>query len=338
MALTGPSLSVMQVLIIGGTGLISAGIITHLLARQAQVTMYNRGQCERGVAQEVQRITGDRNQVDDFIATFKDRRFDVVIDMICFTPAQAEATLQAFSGRCEQLIFCSTVCTYGVKVPPQVLIDERFAQEPISQYGRDKLACERLMRQAHASGRVATTIIRPSHTYGQGSPLIDQLEFDAASWRRMERGEPVVLADDGLGLWQSTHRDDCGKLFAYAALNRRTFGEDYNATRNEVLTWRDYYAAVAAALGVAPTILSLPAGRIIRRDPGRFGLLSEITRFHGAYSSAKAVRDVPEFRCGTSLMQGAQMTFADQKRRGAWRGDAVDPVYDALVAEALSLA
>jgi len=335
---TGPSLCVMQVLIVGGTGLISAGIITHLLARQAQVTMYNRGQCERSVPAEIERITGDRNQVDAFLATFKTRRFDVVIDMICFTPDHAEATLKAFSGRCAQLIFCSTVCTYGVKVPPQVLIDERFAQEPISQYGRDKLACEQLMRRAHASGRVATTIIRPSHTYGPGSPLIDQLEFDSASWRRMERGAPVVLADDGLGLWQSTHRDDCGRLFAYAALNQRTYGEDYNATRDEVLTWRSYYAAVAAALGVTPTVLSLPADRIIRRDPGRFGLLKEISRYHGAYTSAKAVRDVPEFRCGTSLTEGARLTFADQKRRGAWRGDAADPVYEALVAEAQSLA
>lgn len=36
-----------------------------------------------------------------------------------------------------------------------------------------------------------------------------------------------MCAGDGLGLWQSTHRDDCGKLFAYAALNSKTYGEAY---------------------------------------------------------------------------------------------------------------
>jgi nucleoside-diphosphate-sugar epimerase len=329
----------MDVLIIGGTGLISVGIIKHLLARKAHVTMYNRGERERTVPAEVSLIQGDRNQVDAFVATFSARRFDVVIDMICFTPAQAEATLRAFSGRCEQLIFCSTVCTYGTKVPHQVLIDERFPQEPISQYGRDKVACELAFRRAHDQKRFKATIVRPSHTYGPGSPLIDQLEFDAWSWSRMESRLPVLVADGGLGLWQSTHRDDCGKLFAYAALNPATYGQDYNATRDEVLTWSGYYQVVAGALGVKdPQILSLPADRIIRRDPGRFGLLREITRFHGAYSSAKAKSHVPEFQCTISLHAGALDTFADQRRRKAWRPREADALYDALVAEAASLA
>ena len=30
--------------------------------------------------------------------------------------------MQTFGGRCKHLIFCSTVCTYGVKVPDRVLV------------------------------------------------------------------------------------------------------------------------------------------------------------------------------------------------------------------------
>ncbi|MBA3708385.1 MAG: NAD-dependent epimerase/dehydratase family protein [Planctomycetes bacterium] len=327
----------MKVLIIGGTGLISAGIVTHLIARGAEVSMYNRGARERTVPSEVALIQGDRNQGDAFAAEFRGRRYDAVIDMICFTPEQAEATVRTFGGRCEHLLFCSTVCTYGVKVPPQVLIDERFPQEPISGYGRGKVACEGIFRRAHDRGDFKATILRPSHTYGPGGALIDQLEFDACSWDRIERGLPVIVADGGMGLWQSTHRDDCGQLFAYAALNPATYGEDYNATRDEVLTWRDYYEQVGRALGKPVQLVTLSADRIVALDPQRFGLLKEITRFHGAYTSAKAKRDVPEFRCVIGLTEGAAETFADVRRRGAWRKGASDAMYQRLVDDALAV-
>src|ERR1700685_3193926 len=125
----------MRVLIIGGTGLISRGIVKHLLARGAEVTVFNRAQREDTLSGDVKRLTGDRNQLEDFERQFATTRFDVVIDMICFTPEQADSDARAFRGRCEQFIFCSTVCTYGVNMPPQVLVDESFPQEPISGYG-----------------------------------------------------------------------------------------------------------------------------------------------------------------------------------------------------------
>jgi nucleoside-diphosphate-sugar epimerase len=326
----------MKILIIGGTGLISVGIVTHLLARGAQVTMFNRGARAAIIPVGVEQLRGDRNDAV-FERTFAASRYDAVIDMICFTPEQAEATVRAFAGRCAHLLFCSTVCTYGVKVPPQVLVDETFPQEPISGYGRGKVACERIFMRAHADKAFQATIIRPSHTYGPGSALIDQLEFDACSWDRIDRGMPAIVADNGMGLWQSTHRDDCGKLFAYAALNPRTYGESYNATRDEVLTWRGYYAEVAKGLGRSATVVSLSADAILRSDAQRFGLLQDITRHHGAYSSAKAKRDVPEFRCTIGLAEGARATLDDARKRGAWRAGASDALYQRLVDEAVRL-
>ena len=312
----------MRVLIVGGTGLISVGIVSHLMTRGARVAMFNRGARPRNVPAEVELIRGDRNDAG-FARVFADQRFDAVIDMICFTPAQAAASIAAFGGRCEHFIFCSTVCTYGVKIPAQVLIDERFPQQPISQYGRDKVACEQAFRAAHDARRFQLTIVRPSHTYGEGHPLIDQLEFDARSWDRIERGQPVLIADEGLGLWQSTHRDDCGSLFAHACLAPRTYGEDYNATRDEVLSWADYYREVAATLGSPARVLSLPA--------------REITRFHGAYTSAKAKRDIPGFHCAIGLGDGARRVFAANRQAGTWRDSRDDRTYDQLVAKAMSL-
>jgi hypothetical protein len=65
--------------------------------------------------------------------------------------------------------------------------------------------------------------------------------------------------------------------------------------------------------------------------------LKEITQFHGAYDSSKAMRDVPEFQCEIDLKTGAAEVFADAKKRGAWRDSAGDSVYQAIVDEAMKL-
>ena len=259
---------------------------------------------------------------------------DVVIDMICFEPEQARADVRIFAGKCRHFIFCSTVCTYGTKVHPHIFVDESFPQEPISTYGKNKVLCEQIFLEAHHEDKFKLTIIRPSHTYGPGASLIDNLETDPVAWDRIERGLPILCAGDGLGLWVSTHRDDCGKLFAYGALNPTTFGQSYNATHDQHMTWEQYYRTIASVLGKPADLLYLPAREFWRRDPSRFGFLREITAFHGAYDSAKARRDVPEFICEVSLAVGAAEALDDVRRRKAWKSGADDKVYDELVTAA----
>ncbi len=326
----------MKVLIIGGTGLISTGIVEHLRTRGADITLFNRGQ-RAGRAEALRVIVGDRNQPSQFEQRLASERFDVVIDMICFSPAQAEASVRAFAGRTGQLIFCSTVCTYGVEIPPHVLVDETFPLRPTSEYARNKVSCEQIFERAAATNQFQTTIIRPSNTYGPGASLIDQMEFDSVVWDRVESGLPVLLAGDGIGLWQSTHRHDVGRLFAHAAGNPKTYGQAFNATRDHVFTWRDYYREAAQALDTTAQLVLVPAGWIVAQQPQRFSFLNEITRYHGAYSSEKAKTAVPEFRCQVGFVEGARETLSDMKRRGVWRRHQDDAEYSALVTRALEL-
>jgi nucleoside-diphosphate-sugar epimerase len=120
--------------------LISRGIVKHLLARGAEVWAFNRGKCAGPpLPTDVRTVLGDR---DDALSALVGENFDVVIDMVCFRDEQATAAVAAFGGNCQHYVFCSTVCTYGTGTPPTALIDESFPQQPISRYGRDKVACE----------------------------------------------------------------------------------------------------------------------------------------------------------------------------------------------------
>ena len=176
----------MKVLIIGGTGLISSGIVKALQARGADLTVFNRGRTDDRLG-AVRRLNGDRNDFAAFERTMAATgNWDVVIDMICFRPDQAESALRAFAGRCGHFLFCSTVCTYG-NTQTVVPTLETTPQAPHSAYGRDKVACEQLLLKAQADGRMNVTIFRPSHTYGPGGNVIN-----------MKLSPSVLEGDEGL--------------------------------------------------------------------------------------------------------------------------------------------
>jgi nucleoside-diphosphate-sugar epimerase len=326
----------MRVLVIGGTGVIGTGIVRALLARNVDVSVYSRGVRAASRLPEVTYLEGDRRDAGAFERRFHDARYDVVIDLLCFTTADAESTARAFGGKCEQLQFCSTVCVYGNPRAPGVLISEDTMPEPLTAYGRDKLACEQRLLEHAQKKRFAVTIVRPSHTYGPGGPMLDQLEIESVAWDRVERGLPILCSGDALGLWQATHRDDVGKLFAHAALNPRTYGEIYNATGDRIVTWREYHRDVAAALGQSARLVLSPAAWLLSQMPGRLSFLREVSRFHGAYTSAKARAHVPAFRTTVALTDGARDTLASLKARGAFRSASADHDYDGTVSRAVA--
>ena len=330
----------MRVLLLGGTGLISVGIVKHLLARgDADVTCFNRGRTpaksDDPLPDSVRQIHGDRNDADAMRRAFDGERFDAVVDMIAFTPDHARATADLCRHvDAKHLLFCSTVCTYGVKVPPSVVVDESFPQDPISDYGRNKLACERLLLE---QGDFPVTIVRPSHTYGEGGPLIDNLEPDPPTWSRI-----LDESADRAGGRRA------GPVGQHAPRRRRHALRPRPRPRGHVRqgVQRDRGAGLHLARlpprgrrlrsGKPAQIAFLPRDAITKRDPKRFGLLREITGYHGAYTSAAARRDVPEFAPAIDFADGAARTL-DFLRRHDRLKPAEDDLIDAMVNDARGL-
>jgi nucleoside-diphosphate-sugar epimerase len=298
----------MKVLIIGGSGLISSGIVKALHTRKADITVFNRGKTEDRLG-DVQHLVGDRNDFAAFEAAMaKSGPWDVVIDMICFEAPQAESDVRAFAGRCSHFIFCSTVCTYG-NTQTIIPTDESIPQNPHSNYGRGKVACEQIFLQAHAAGKFPVTIMRPSHTYGPSGPVINNLGWEPSFVDRLRKGRPVIVSGDGHGLWQSAFNEDVGVGFAYAAGNPKCFGEVYNITGDEVVTWDEYTIRSAAAIGApAPKIVHIPTDLLLTLKHERLQALEEIFRYHGVYSSDKLKRVVPEYRNSTPYEEGVRRT------------------------------
>lgn len=321
----------MKVLIIGGSGLISTGIVQALRTRGADITVFNRGQTDDRLG-PVRHLNGDRNDFAAFERTVAAAGpWDVVIDMICFRPDQAASDLRAFAGRCGHFIFCSTVCTYG-NTQTIIPTTEATPQNPHSTYGRDKVACEQLFLRAHAEGKLPVTILRPSHTYGPGGPVINNVGWEATFVDRLRKGRPIVVSGDGHGLWQSAYSEDVGVGFAFAAGRAKCFGEAYNIVGDEVVTWDEYTRRTAAAIGApAPRIVHIPTDVLLALDKARYNALEEIFRYHGVYSNEKIRRDIPEYRSAMPYEEGVRRTVAWMDQHGKVTSAATDPFEDRLV-------
>ena len=261
----------MKILIIGGTGLISTAITRRLLQRGHHVTLFNRGRTASRLPAstgEVVQVTGDRTLHAEFEARVRDLApFDCVVDMVCFTPADAQSLVRAFDGRTAQIIFCSTANVYHLPAE-RYPIREADALGASGAYGARKAECEAILRGAHERGAFGVTTLRVAHAYGEGRPMLHPLGADTAFVDRLRKGKPVVVHGDGQGLWAACHVDDTARAFAGAAGNGDALGRCYNVAGTEWLTWDRYMQLFAAAAGAPPPrIVHIPAELLARAVP-----------------------------------------------------------------------
>jgi dTDP-4-dehydrorhamnose reductase len=114
---------------------------------------------------------------------------------------------------------------------------------PISAYGRTKLAGERAVINAHPSG---TTIVRTAWLYGAGGK-----NFVATMLDRAAAGAPVSVVDDQHGQPTWTH-DLAGRIADLIDVGPGV----YHCTNSGRCSWFDLAVAVYSAAGADPALVT----------------------------------------------------------------------------------
>lgn len=294
----------MNLLLIGGTGLISTPITRKLLARGHRVTHFNRGKkasCPSGVAQ----IVGDRLQYAAFEAQMQQQGpWDCVIDMWCMEVEDAHSLVRAFRGRTKQLIMCSTVDVYA-RPTRKFPITEDEPLGGVSVYGKKKVECERILMAAHARGDFAVTIIRPCHTYHDAGAIHNSTLNNAAVLGRLQLGLPIILHGDGKSIWCAVHAEDCSEAFVNAVASPRALGRAYH-TGGALMTWEEKLTTVCDVFGwPAPTFVHLPTETLFALWPERGRISRENFQFDNLFDNTAAERDL-QYRYTLSWRQGCE--------------------------------
>lgn len=281
-----------KVLFIGGTGIISSAASALAASRGMEVTLLNRGQSRRAHAEGVEVLTADISDDAAVDAALAGREFDVVADMIAFTPEQVQRDIDRFEGRTGQYVFISSASAYQKPVSRLPITESTPLRNPHWQYSRDKIACEDLLTAAYRDRGFPVTVLRPSHTY-------DRWTIPAfGGWTaidRIRRGQEIVVHGDGTSLWTLTHADDFAVGFAGLLGNPLACGDTFQITSDFVYTWNEIYSILGRAAGSEPKIRYATSASIEEAAPQHAGQLTGDMAHSVVFDNTKIRRLVPDF-------------------------------------------
>jgi len=315
----------MEVLFIGGTGIISTACSALAVERGIDLTLLNRGRSVRPVPQSARIIEMDFRDEESVEQVLSRRHFDAVVDWIAYTPQDVERDLRLFKDRTDQYVFISSASAYQTPPANLPIRESTPLENSIWEYSRNKIACEELLLNEYRRSQFPFTIIRPSHTYDRayvpvegGYTVID----------RMLRGKPVVVHGDGTSIWTLTHSADFAKGLVGLLGNYRAKGEVFHITSDEWLTWNRIYQLLAEAAGVSAELVHIPSDLIAAYD-SRMGdsLLGDKT--HSAiFDNSKIKQVVPDFAATIPFSSGAREIIAWHQANPGSRK--VDPAFHEL--------
>lgn len=109
--------------------------------------------------------------------------------------------------------------------------------------------------------------MRPTYITGSGlAPLDNFGGRDQAFLTRLQRGEPILLPEDGQALLQPVHVTDLARSLQLAARQRqRARGQIYIVSQPHAVTLQRYVTLNAQAIGATPRIELAPLEQILAR-------------------------------------------------------------------------
>jgi nucleoside-diphosphate-sugar epimerase len=285
-----------NLLVVGGTGAISHSCVLEAVDQGLRVTTLNRGRSTvRRPPSSVELLDADVNDASSVDGALGDRRFDAVVNFVCFDAEQAARNVELFGERTGHYLHISSASVYHRPLPKGPVSESTLAHNPEHAYMRHKVDAERAFLDAFTERGFPLTIVRPAHTYDEAvAPL-------PGGWvviDRIERGEPVVVPGDGTSMWTYTHAADFAVGLVGLLGRPSAFGEAFHITSDDVLSWNQIYLAIGHAMGVEPTLIHIPTDLIMVAEPDWFwsGLLDGDLSHTETYDNTKIRRYVPGFR------------------------------------------
>jgi len=302
----------MQILFIGGTGIISTACTRLAAARGIHLTLWNRGRRAIDLPAAVQTETVDIEDPAAVAGALAGQHFDAVVNWIAFRPADIERDLRLFSGRTGQYIFISSASAYQKPSTHYLITESTPLANPYWDYSRNKIACEDRLLQAYREDDFPVTIVRPSLTYGE-----TQIPLAVNSWAksytavdRMRRGKKVIVPGDGSSLWVITHNTDFAKGLVGLLGHPQAIGHAFHITSDEVMTWDQFYIAVGRAAGVEPQLIHMPSDFIGACMPESMGGLLGDKAVSVVFDNSKIKRFVPDYCATVPFAHGIARTLA----------------------------
>jgi 2'-hydroxyisoflavone reductase len=162
----------MRILIIGGTRFLGRHLVGAALARNHEITLFNRGKSNPDLFPQLETILGDR---ETDVEKLKGRIWDAVIDVAGYVPRIVRLSAEALEPNVSRYVFISSISVYqdfkkvGIdESDPVGKIEDETVEEITGEtYGPLKALCEKAVQNLYGERAL---IVRPGLIVGPDDP------------------------------------------------------------------------------------------------------------------------------------------------------------------------
>ncbi len=301
----------MNILIIGGTGVLSSAVTKEAIKQGINVTMINRGYREALILPEVELIKSDKNDFKYIRTILNGRQFDAVMDYLCYSNEETERSYRFYSQYTKQYFFISSCAVYDTSLG-KVCRENSPKVRPVWPYSVNKWASEeRLMELAKQVGTYYT-IIRPCVTYGDTRipyGISPKYGYHWTLIARIQNGKPIVRWNGGVNRTNMTRVEDFAVGVVGLIGNPKAYNEAFNVCGDERPSFNDVLNILSEIIGKEVITVDVTSEFYAQQVPNRAGEILGGRSIDAMMSNEKIKSAVPTFSQSYTIGEGIRKTY-----------------------------
>lgn len=319
----------MKVLITGGTGTISSGLVEEAVNRGYETYAITRGEHSFRNVEGATYIKADVWDEKSIKQVLENMMFDVIVECLVYDCNQLKKSLSNFGDFCGQYIFISTSGIYNRNSGKGTRISE-FDEKNLNSwdYAREKIECEKYLKDYFVDKKTKYTIIRPVVTYGNYRipfPVVSRIN-QYTLLERMVVGAPVLACDNVR--CAIIHIKDFSKAVVSLFNNPSAFNEDFHISESgQEPFWDDVINASGEIMGVSPKIIHVPLEMFKICFPAIYDELKWNKTTDLLMDDSKIKSVVSDFKQEVSLNEGMSTTIKALKNEYGNYNKTLDNVF-----------
>lgn len=321
---------VKRILIIGGTGTLSAAVVDSCVVRGYDVTILNRGNKSSVVNSNVRIILCDARNEEQVKQKTKGLQYDAVIDFIVFTKEQIKVSLSLFAPIAKQYVFISSAQAYNTSLDKE-LVENDEKPNPLWSYSVNKDECEKYLQSYCKEKNVNYTIIRPGVNYDNRRIPYGIVPPYGKHWTIIARilaGKPIITWNNGQNRLNLTRVEDFAEGLVGLLGNKGAYNECFNVVGDYVYSWGEVLETLGRQLNTKVSTINIPVDQYADElsPDNRERLLGGRTN-NLVCSNAKLKTILRDYHSTIELAEGLKMVHDGYKKNNYY--DGIDYKWDA---------
>lgn len=255
----------MNILLIGGTGVISTAVSNYCANLGYNVFIINRGKTKKNIGKNINIIRADirKESIDQIKTKINFVKFDVVVDFLTLNVEQLKKTLSFLD--CKQYIFISSATIYTENILGHRYREYDDKNNLDWDYCKNKIECEQYLMSKE--NKLLYTIVRPYVTYDSYRiPNQMLLKNYYSIIDRIIKGLPIVIFGNDIKCTVTSSEDFAVGLVGLFN-NKKAFYKDFHITSDVYTTWDSIINLLARKLNKTANIVNIPVEFVESIDP-----------------------------------------------------------------------